>query len=105
MATVASWAVNNGIKAGDVVALMMENRPEFVFIWLGMLKVGAITALINTNLKSKPLHHCLKISGAKAFIISKEFIEVVEEMQNSDVGKENPVRISTFSNRKVVSKR
>ena len=29
----------------------MENRPEYVAAWLGLLKVGAVVALINTNLR------------------------------------------------------
>ena len=35
---------------GDIIALIMENRKEYVPIWLGLSKIGVITALINTNL-------------------------------------------------------
>lgn len=31
--TVANWALASGLKEKDVVALMMDNRPEFIFMW------------------------------------------------------------------------
>ena len=37
---VAHWANGKGLGRGDVVALQMENRPEFVAIWLGLSRLG-----------------------------------------------------------------
>jgi long-subunit acyl-CoA synthetase (AMP-forming) len=68
--SVANWASNvAGIKSQEVVALMMDNKPEFIFLWLGLAKVHAVTAFINTNLRGKPLIHSLSISNASHFII------------------------------------
>ena len=47
---VANWALDEGLKAGDAVALFMENRPEYVAVWFGLSKIGVITGLINHNL-------------------------------------------------------
>jgi fatty-acyl-CoA synthase len=47
----ANWALAQGIGRGDAVALLMENRPDYICAWLGMFKVGAQVALINTNLQ------------------------------------------------------
>ena len=33
---VGRWAIAQGLNPGDVVALLMENRPEFVVIWLAV---------------------------------------------------------------------
>ena len=41
----AHWALAQGVTHGEAVALLMENRPEYVMAWLGLLKVGAIAAL------------------------------------------------------------
>ena len=46
----ARWARGKGLGKGDVVALMMMNRPEYLAIWLGFARAGAAAALINTNL-------------------------------------------------------
>ena len=53
----AHWAMRQGVRHGDAVALLMENRPDFIAAWLGMFKAGASVALINTNLtgQSTPL--------------------------------------------------
>ena len=59
-------------KKGDCAALFMENRPEFVGIWLGLSKIGVITALINTNLKTQPLSHSIKVAKAKAVIYNSD---------------------------------
>ena len=51
------------LKKGDCVALFLENKPEFIGIWLGLSKLGVITALINTNLRNEALNHVIiKIS-------------------------------------------
>ena len=36
----ARWAMAHGITKGDVVALMMPNRPEFLAVWLGITRAG-----------------------------------------------------------------
>ena len=45
------------LKKWDCVALFMENKPEYIGIWLGLSKLGVITALINTNLRTHSLKH------------------------------------------------
>jgi acyl-coenzyme A synthetase/AMP-(fatty) acid ligase len=40
---VANWGREDAqLKAGDVVALFMQNRPEFFITWLGLAKVIAL---------------------------------------------------------------
>ena len=70
----ARWALDRGVKRGDVVALMMENRPEFLIAWTGMAKIGAVTALINTRLRSQPLAHCIELAHPKHLILGGECI-------------------------------
>ena len=72
---VARWAQAQGVARGDVVALLMENRPEFVVHWLGLAKLGAVTALINTNLSGRPLAHSLTVSGARHLILDAALAE------------------------------
>ncbi|MFA5120156.1 long-chain-acyl-CoA synthetase [Zavarzinia sp.] len=72
---IAHWAQSVGVEKGDVVALMMANRPEFIITWLGLAKAGATIALINTNLTGGPLTHSLMVAGCKFAIIDGEFAE------------------------------
>ncbi len=68
----AVWGQAQGLTQGDVVALFMENRPEFLFVWLGMAKIGVTTALINTNQTGQALLHSLSVSDARHVIFGEE---------------------------------
>ncbi|MEN8722037.1 MAG: long-chain-acyl-CoA synthetase [Alphaproteobacteria bacterium] len=72
---VARWAEANGIGRGDVVALVMENKPEYITTWYGIAKLGARLALINNNLAGSALAHTLNISGADHIILDANLIE------------------------------
>jgi fatty-acyl-CoA synthase len=81
----ARWAQSLGLKKGDAVALLMENRPEYLFAWGGLIKIGVTVALINTNLRERALAHSLAISGAKHVVLGAElaanFASCVDDMQ------------------------
>ncbi len=68
----ANWALDAGIGRGDVVALMMRNRPEYLFSWIGLAKIGAEIALINTHLTGTPLVHALSSADPTMMIIGSE---------------------------------
>ncbi len=76
---VARWARGAGVARGDVVALLMENRPDYVATWLGLLKAGAVVALINTNLRGLPLAHSIAIAQAKHAIVGAELAQTYLE--------------------------
>jgi acyl-CoA synthetase (AMP-forming)/AMP-acid ligase II len=78
---VARWAQSIGIKRGDIVAVMMENKPECLFTWTGLAKVGAVAALINNNLRGKPLLHCIKVCNAKALLFGVECYQAVKQIR------------------------
>lgn len=82
---VAHWALDQGLKAGDTVALFMENRPDYVAVWFGLSKIGVVPALVNANLMGEALVHSLKtvepkliITGAKqdSAIRSLEMVQI-----------------------------
>ena len=53
----------------------MENSPNLVIYWLGLAKIGVISALVNFNQRSTPLSHSLTICGAKAIVCSQNLYE------------------------------
>jgi len=61
------------LRKGDCVALFMENKPEYVGIWLGLSKLGVIAALINTNLRTDSLLHSINVAKAKVLIFDSNF--------------------------------
>ncbi|XP_068832774.1 long-chain fatty acid transport protein 4 [Capricornis sumatraensis] len=78
--SVANFLQAQGLASGDVAALFMENRNEFVGLWLGMAKLGVEAALINTNLRRDALLHCLTSSQARALVFGSEMAPAVLEI-------------------------
>jgi fatty-acyl-CoA synthase len=75
---VAHWALERGIGKGDVVALLMQNRPEYLELWAGLAKVGATTALLNSNLSGPALVHVLETAACKTLLLGAECAEAWE---------------------------
>jgi len=66
------WALAQNIAPGEVVGLLMPNRPEYLAIWLGLTQVGGVVALLNTNLTSAALAHCIDVAGTRHIIVAGE---------------------------------
>jgi len=64
----ARWALAQGVAKGDVVCLLMPNRPEYLAIWLGITRAGGAVALLNTNLTGPSLAHCIDLVSPKHVI-------------------------------------
>lgn len=79
---VANWGLAQGLKKGDRIALVMENKPEYIMCWLGMTKLGVEVALINNNLRSRSLVHCIKVSHAKFCIFGVEVADAISEVRD-----------------------
>jgi fatty-acyl-CoA synthase len=76
------WALSQGLKRGDCVALFMENRPDFLCCWLGLFKAGLCVALINTNQRGQALAHSIEIAGARHLIAGAELAAAVDEARS-----------------------
>jgi fatty-acyl-CoA synthase len=68
------WAQGERIAKGETVCLLMPNRPEFLAVWLGITRVGGVTALVNTNLLGHSLAHCIDVVAPKHVIVASELI-------------------------------
>ncbi|KAM9376048.1 long-chain fatty acid transport protein 2-like [Pholidichthys leucotaenia] len=68
------------VKEGDTVALFLRNDPMFLWLWLGLVKIGCSGAFLNYNIRSKSLLHCFNCSRAKALVAGEELLNAVEEV-------------------------
>ncbi|XP_020515774.2 long-chain fatty acid transport protein 2 [Labrus bergylta] len=68
------------VKGGDTVALFLGNEPQFLWLFLGLLKLGCPAALLNCNIRAKSFLHCFKCSGAKTLVAAEELQDAVEEV-------------------------
>jgi len=78
---VANYFYEQGFRKGDVVAIFMESRPEFVMMWLGLAKIGCVSALINFNLRLETLYHCIEVSKSRALIFGSELAQAVHDIR------------------------
>ncbi len=69
-----------GLGRGDAVALLMENRAEFVLSMLAIVKVGAAASLLNHSLTGAGLVHCIKATDSKACIVGEERADVLADV-------------------------
>ncbi|XP_055218962.2 long-chain fatty acid transport protein 2 isoform X2 [Gorilla gorilla gorilla] len=69
-----------GLRQGDCVALFMGNEPAYVWLWLGLVKLGCAMACLNYNIRAKSLLHCFQCCGAKVLLASPELQAAVEEI-------------------------
>ncbi|GAC1347463.1 MAG: long-chain fatty acid--CoA ligase [Myxococcales bacterium] len=78
---VAGWLHQRGIRAGDRVAIFLENCPQFAIAYYGALRAGAIVVCLNPMHKAAELAHEFEDSGARALVTSCEGYAQVEPIR------------------------
>jgi long-chain acyl-CoA synthetase len=68
--TLASALVGLGVKKGDSIALLSENRPEWAIVDLGILHIGAINVAIFPTLPAWQVQYIVADSGSKIIFVS-----------------------------------
>jgi acyl-CoA synthetase (AMP-forming)/AMP-acid ligase II len=76
----------HGIGQGDVVCLLMDNRPDYLFVVLGLSRLRAVSALINTNVVGPGLVHAIEIAKAKLVVVGAEHAGALAEVAASFTG-------------------
>ncbi|EIM40224.1 long-chain-acyl-CoA synthetase [Acinetobacter sp. HA] len=79
---IAHYYLSLGAKKGDVVALMVENRPEMVASVIGLAKLGVTIALLNTSQVGKVLAHSINLVKPIALIVGDECHAAVAEIRD-----------------------
>jgi fatty-acyl-CoA synthase len=77
----ARWALGQGLRQGEVVCLLMPNRPEYMAVWLGITRVGGVVSLLNTNLVGASLAHCIDVAAAEHIIVAAELFDAFAAAQ------------------------
>ncbi|XP_040893865.1 very long-chain acyl-CoA synthetase-like [Toxotes jaculatrix] len=85
------------VREGDTVAMFLANEPMFLWLWLGLAKIGCSVALLNYNIRSRSLLHCFSCSGAKTLVAAAELRDAVEEVLPSLL--EQQVRVYILADR------
>ena len=79
---IARWAKAQNLAKGEVVALLMPNRADYLAIWLGITRIGGVAALININLTGAALAHCLKVANPRHIIVTEALAPPLAELDS-----------------------
>ena len=77
----ARWGLARGLGRGDSVCLVMANCPYYLAIWLGLSRIGATVALINTNLRGELLAHSLNLVAPRYVIAGASLSEALRTVR------------------------
>jgi len=76
----ANLLIKRGIKKGDKVAILLMNCLEWLPIYFGILKAGAVAVPLNFRYTAEEIKYCLDLSDTTAFIFGPEFIGRLESI-------------------------
>ncbi len=76
----ANLILSRGIKKGDKVAILLMNCLEWLPIYFGILKAGAVAVPLNYRYTAEEIKYCLELSEASMLVFGPEFIGRVEEI-------------------------
>jgi len=76
----ANLLLQRGIKKGDKVAILLMNCLEWLPIYFGILKSGAIAVPLNFRYTAEEIKYCLELSESTVLIFGPEFIERIESV-------------------------
>lgn len=82
----ANLLIERGIKKNDKVAILLMNCLDWLPIYFGILKTGAVAVPLNFRYTSEEIKYCVELAEADILIFGPEFIGRVEEIAE-DIGR------------------
>lgn len=76
----ANLLISRGVKKGDKVAILLMNCLEWLPIYFGILKTGALAVPLNFRYDSEEIKYCLKLADVDVLVFGPEFIGRIEEI-------------------------
>jgi acyl-CoA synthetase (AMP-forming)/AMP-acid ligase II len=74
---IASMLRQQGVRAGDSVAILMENRAEVLACVAAAVKLGAIAGMLNHQQRGEVLAHSIKLTRARVLICGEECMDAL----------------------------
>ncbi len=76
----ANLLLSRGIKKGDKVAILMMNCIEWLPVYFGILKSGALAVPLNYRYTADEIKYCLELADADAIVFGPEFTGRIENI-------------------------
>ena len=78
----ANFLFTRGIKKGDKVAILLMNCLEWLPIYFGILKTGALAVPMNYRYSSDEIKYCLDLSDSRMLVFGPEFVDRVNAVKD-----------------------
>ena len=79
----AQLLMSRGVKKGDKVAILLMNCLEWLPIYFGTLKTGALAVPMNFRYSAEEIEYCLDLAEADVLVFGPEFIGRIETIAES----------------------
>ncbi len=76
----AHFLSSRGVKKGDKVAILLMNCIEWLPIYFGILKIGAVAVPLNFRYAASEIEYCVGLADVSVLVFGPEFIGRVEEL-------------------------
>ena len=80
----ANLLLSRGIRRGDRVAILLMNCLEWLPIYFGVLKTGALVVPMNYRYTAKEIKYCLELAEASVLVFGPEFVGRIEMLVIDD---------------------
>jgi len=81
---IAQALLASGVQAGERIAVLAENRREYIGLQLAAAKIGAIVACLNWRLADAEAAHCLRLVSPRLVFVSQRHADVLVRIAWSD---------------------
>ena len=85
-----------GVKRGDRVLLDLQNSPQWVLAYYGILRADAVVVPVNPMNKTGELRHYVADAGAKVAFVAQDLLEQMQPLVGGPEGLERVI-VATYS--------
>jgi alkylation response protein AidB-like acyl-CoA dehydrogenase/acyl-CoA synthetase (AMP-forming)/AMP-acid ligase II len=77
---IAGWLQAQGVNKGDRVLLYMQNSPQFVLAYYGILRANAVVVPVNPMNMTTELRHYVRDAGARVAIVAQDILPQMQPL-------------------------
>jgi len=92
---VANGLIARGVQPGESVSVMLPNCAEFLPVWFGILKAGAVMSSINTAYKGDFLAHTINLVESRKLVIADSYLDRLDLIKGDLARLEHAIVLET----------
>ncbi|TNE77042.1 MAG: long-chain-acyl-CoA synthetase [Gammaproteobacteria bacterium] len=79
---IARFLQAQGLRKGDAIAVLLDNRPELLAVVAGAAKLGVACAMLNTSQKGKVLTHSINLIEPAMVVVGEEHLSAFNDVRD-----------------------